>query len=104
MLRVSYIDCGFGRQWSVGPGYAAACACAARRSNCTRGTSGFFSMTVALLQGPRTLSRCLIEKVELESLAAARQNSSSRGPHAAEDREPRSKPLQSAISTISLHL
>lgn len=46
-----------------------------------------FDSGVALLQGPRTLSRCLLEKVELERLAAAHQNS--RGLRAAEDREPR---------------
>lgn len=46
-----------------------------------------FDSGYALLQGPRTVSRCLLEKVELGRLAAARQNS--RGLRAAEDREPR---------------
>lgn len=50
-----------------------------RKLNCPARTGGFFDIYVALLLGPRTLSRCLLEKVELGRLAAARQNSNSRG-------------------------
>jgi hypothetical protein len=68
----TYIDCGLGRGRVVRAGEAATCSDMVRRPNCLAHNGGFFDCRVALLQGPRTLSRCLLEKVELGDLAAAR--------------------------------
>ncbi|KAJ8106225.1 hypothetical protein OPT61_g9678 [Boeremia exigua] len=96
MAMVVRGPCECGRGGDVGPGEAAACDCIARSPNCPARNGGLFDLTVALLPGPRTLSRCLLEKVELRRLAAARQNDSSRGPYAAQDRGLRGITPQSA--------
>jgi hypothetical protein len=76
------IDCGVGGERDAGFGEAGDCAVMVERPNCPARNGGFFEYGVALLQGPRTLSRCLLEKVELGRLAAAlaKQQGSSRPP------------------------
>ena len=88
------IDCGFGGEGDAGFGEAADCAVMAGRPNCPARNGGFFEYRVALLQGPRTLSRCLLEKVELGRLAAALAKTA-RVLTPAEDRDLRGRTSQS---------
>jgi hypothetical protein len=85
LLRVSIGDSAVVAM-EEGAGEAAACVSLPSRPNCLGCNGGFFNYGNALLQGPRTLSRCLLEKGGTRDLAAA--SLAKQGSHAAEDREP----------------